>query len=172
MYVQCERCKSEYEFDDALVSERGTTVKCTHCAHQFKVRSNADRSTLDRWVVKTVSGRDVVFTSLRELQKAIVAGQLSLQDSLARGSAPARLLGSIAELAPFFEGRKAPEVAGPTGTARGPVMVRARIDTLRPPVGPGVAAPPPPPVVPREVSPFANTLAAPPGPRRSARRRR
>ncbi len=168
MYVQCERCKSEYEFDDALVSERGTTVKCTHCAHQFKVRSNADRSTLDRWVVKTVSGRDVVFTSLRELQKAIVAGQLSLQDSLARGSGPARLLGSIAELAPFFEGRKAPEVAGPTGTARGPVMVRARIDTLRPPVGPGVAAPPPPPVVPREVSPFANTLAAPPGPRRSS----
>ena len=38
MYVQCERCKTEYDFDDALVSERGTTVKCTQCGHQFKVR--------------------------------------------------------------------------------------------------------------------------------------
>ena len=38
MDVQCERCKTEYEFDDALVSGRGTTVRCTNCGHQFKVR--------------------------------------------------------------------------------------------------------------------------------------
>ncbi|NOU26329.1 MAG: hypothetical protein HOO96_00355, partial [Polyangiaceae bacterium] len=38
MDVQCDRCKTEYDFDDALVSTRGTTVKCTQCGHQFKVR--------------------------------------------------------------------------------------------------------------------------------------
>ena len=31
MDVTCERCGTEYDFDDALVSERGTTVKCTNC---------------------------------------------------------------------------------------------------------------------------------------------
>jgi predicted Zn finger-like uncharacterized protein len=37
MAVVCDRCRAEYEFDDALVSERGTTVKCTNCGHQFKI---------------------------------------------------------------------------------------------------------------------------------------
>ena len=37
MDVRCSRCGTEYDFDDALVSERGTTVKCTNCGHQFKV---------------------------------------------------------------------------------------------------------------------------------------
>ena len=55
MYVQCERCKTEYDFDDALVSERGTTVKCTQCGHQFKVRrAAAPDGGADRWVVTTV----------------------------------------------------------------------------------------------------------------------
>ena len=37
MDVRCERCNTEYEFDDALVSERGTTVKCTNCGTCFEV---------------------------------------------------------------------------------------------------------------------------------------
>ena len=49
MDVQCERCKTEYEFDDALVSGRGTTVRCTNCGHQFKVsgrlRARAAKAT-------------------------------------------------------------------------------------------------------------------------------
>lgn len=48
MYVQCERCQAEYEFDDALVSERGTTVKCTSCGHQFKIRRTASGGDADR----------------------------------------------------------------------------------------------------------------------------
>src|SRR5262249_49170904 len=31
MEITCNRCKTEYDFDDALVSERGTTVRCTNC---------------------------------------------------------------------------------------------------------------------------------------------
>ena len=37
MDVRCSRCATEYEFDDALISERGTTVKCTNCGFQFKI---------------------------------------------------------------------------------------------------------------------------------------
>jgi predicted Zn finger-like uncharacterized protein len=106
MDVQCERCKTEYEFDDALVSGRGTTVRCTSCGHQFKVRRapGAD-ATGDRWLVKTANGHQFTFLTLRELQRAILAHQVSRNDLLRRAGAPPRPLGSISELEPFFEGR-------------------------------------------------------------------
>ena len=178
MYVQCERCKTEYDFDDALVSERGTTVKCTQCGHQFKVRRGAGavvEAGSDRWVVTTVSGKTLVFTSLRELQKAILGKQVSRGDSLARGTGPTRILGGIAELEPFFEGKRtsmaaAGEVQAPPGTKRSSSRPppppgnesqpleppkRGRIDTLRPPMEHGTAMPPPA----APVSPFAKTAS-------------
>src|SRR5579864_7555441 len=106
MDVQCERCKTEYEFDDALVSGRGTTVRCTHCGHQFKVRRmDAGDAAGDRWVVQTGTGQQLTFLTLRELQRAILAKQVGRSDTLLLGGGPARLLGSIAELEPFFDGR-------------------------------------------------------------------
>ncbi len=102
MDVQCERCKTEYEFDDALVSGRGTTVKCTNCGHQFKIRPSVAATETERWTVQTVDGRRLVFTTLRELQKAITQHQVGRADTLSRGAAPPRALGSIAELEPFF----------------------------------------------------------------------
>ncbi len=106
MDVHCERCKTEYEFDDALVSGRGTTVRCTNCGHQFKVRrqEGADAGG-DRWLVKTASGQQFNFVTLRELQRAILGQQVSRGDLLRRAGAPPRSLGSILELEPFFEGR-------------------------------------------------------------------
>ncbi len=101
MDVQCDRCKTEYDFDDALVSTRGTTVKCTQCGHQFKVRRDGDASQ-DRWLVTTLTGQELVFTSLHKLQKAILAGELGRRDLLVRGSGAPRALAAIAELAPFF----------------------------------------------------------------------
>ncbi|MCL2823479.1 MAG: zinc-ribbon domain-containing protein [Polyangiaceae bacterium] len=37
MRVECECCRTEYDFDDGLVSGRGTVVKCTNCGHQFRI---------------------------------------------------------------------------------------------------------------------------------------
>ena len=176
MYVQCERCKTEYDFDDALVSERGTTVKCTQCGHQFKVRRGAGtvvEEGSDRWVVTTVSGKTLVFTSLRELQKAILGKQVSRGDSLARGSGPTRILGGIAELEPFFDGKRTSMAAAsevqpprrsssrpppPPGNESHPLEPprRGRIDTLRPPMEHGTAMPPP---AAAPVSPFAKTAS-------------
>jgi predicted Zn finger-like uncharacterized protein len=117
--VQCERCKTEYEFDDALVSGRGTTVRCTHCGHQFKVRradAPSAEGAQDRWVVTTAKGGEIVYTSLRDLQRAILAKQVARADVLTRGNGPRRALGAIAELEPFFEGRASsrPPPAGST----------------------------------------------------------
>lgn len=106
MDVQCERCQTEYEFDDALVSARGTTVRCTQCGHQFKVRrSDATDATGDRWVVQTTAGPQLTFLTLRELQRAILAKQVARHDMLLLTGAGARPLASIAELEPFFDGR-------------------------------------------------------------------
>ena len=130
MDVQCERCKTEYEFDDALVSGRGTTVKCTNCGLQFKVRPNLDHSESERWIVHTVRGQPLVFTSLRELQRAITTHEVGRGDTLSRGNAPPRTLGTIAELEPFFLARP------PAPPAEG----RSKMPTLRPP--PAIAVPP------------------------------
>src|SRR5688572_24534715 len=104
MDVRCGRCGTEYEFDDALISERGTTVKCTNCGHQFKVYPTHTLGVPERWVVRTTSGRELVYTSLRDLQKGITQRQVGPEDLLSRGNQPPRALGAIAELEPFFQG--------------------------------------------------------------------
>ena len=105
MDVRCGRCGTEYEFDDALISERGTTVKCTNCGHQFKVYpAQTSLGVPERWVVRTTSGRELVYTSLRDLQKGITQRQVGPEDTLSRGNQPPRPLGAIAELEPFFHG--------------------------------------------------------------------
>jgi predicted Zn finger-like uncharacterized protein len=104
MDVRCSRCATEYEFDDALISERGTTVKCTNCGYQFKIYPGEGTGVApERWVVRTASGRELVYTSLRELQRGIADKKVNANDLLSRGKQAARPLGSIAELAPFFQ---------------------------------------------------------------------
>ena len=121
MDVRCERCKTEYEFDDALVSGRGTTVRCTTCGHQFKVRrSDSGPPAPDRWIVRTVDGRELTFVTLRELQQAILSKQVRRADVLARPDAPARSLSSITELEPFFEGRSSSRPGTPAAAPEAP----------------------------------------------------
>lgn len=140
MDVQCERCKTEYEFDDALVSGRGTTVRCTNCGHQFKVRrAETTAPGADKWVVRTAVGTDLTFLTLRELQRAILAKQVGRGDVLTRGNDPPRTLGTITELEPFFEGRTSsrPPPAGAAGLGGaqrfpGPPGVPSRTDPPAP----------------------------------------
>src|SRR5512147_2507626 len=110
MDVRCTRCGTEYEFDDALISERGTSVRCTQCGFQFKVfPQQAAGVGPDEWVVLTSHGRRVEYRTLRELQNGIAKTEVAREDLLARGSKPPRPLGSIAELDPLFTTRAAPE---------------------------------------------------------------
>ncbi len=102
MDVRCERCQTEYDFDDALVSDRGTTVKCTNCGHQFKVFPVAGAGRPEIWVVRSPTGVEVTYTALRDLQRAIAQGQVSPDDLLLPKGLPPRPLRSIAELQPFF----------------------------------------------------------------------
>jgi predicted Zn finger-like uncharacterized protein len=112
MDVRCNRCGTEYEFDDALISERGTTVKCTNCGLQFKVYPAHHSGGPERWVVRTTEGRELVFTSLRELQRGIADRKVGPSDMLTRGQKPPRPLSSIAELEPFFQSSLGKAAAG------------------------------------------------------------
>jgi predicted Zn finger-like uncharacterized protein len=130
MDVRCTRCSTDYEFDDALISDRGTTVQCTNCGYQFKIypeRSQA--SAPERWVVQTMSGKELVYTTLRDLQRAIGDQRVGPQDLLSRGNQPSRPLGSIPELEPFF--------THATGAARGTQSVPRTIHGVAPPPSAG-----------------------------------
>src|ERR1700748_2195547 len=104
MDVRCGRCGTEYEFDDALVSERGTTVKCTNCGHQFKIyRPTSEARTESRpFILRQMDGTSVTFESLGVLQKWIVEGRATRQDQLSRDGSNWKPLGSITELDTFF----------------------------------------------------------------------
>jgi predicted Zn finger-like uncharacterized protein len=139
MDVRCTRCGTEYEFDDALISERGTSVRCTQCGHQFKVfPPQLAGIGPDEWIVLTSLGRRVVYRSLRELQNGISKAEVAREDLLARGSKPPRPLGSIAELDSLFVTKAAPERQPSTLTGVAPPAIgHTKADTFA-----GVAPPP------------------------------
>lgn len=134
MDVRCERCNTEYEFDDALVSGRGTTVKCTSCGHKFRIRRADGDFSEDYWNVRTRDDKTLVFTSLRELQRAIQTRGVARDDMLSRGGLPPKPIGQIPELAAFFD-REASREAPPA------------------PRRASVPPPPPPGAVSRSLSP-------------------
>ncbi|HJL19042.1 MAG TPA: zinc-ribbon domain-containing protein, partial [Sandaracinaceae bacterium LLY-WYZ-13_1] len=102
MDVTCERCGTEYEFDETLVSDRGTTVKCTNCGHLFKVfRPDADGGP-KTWTVRTRQGELRTLESLKQLQRMITDGALGEHDLISRGGEDWKRLGDIAELSTFF----------------------------------------------------------------------
>lgn len=103
MDVTCERCGTEYEFDETLVADRGTTVKCTNCGHLFKVFRPDSDGGAKSWTVETADGVTRTLGSLKELQRLIADGVLTPEDRISRGNERPKPLGEIAELATFFE---------------------------------------------------------------------
>src|SRR4051812_911079 len=131
MDVRCERCKTEYEFDDARITEAGVTVKCTTCGHVFKVKKKALVVTVPvkgdeavgappatsaapiaspttgeksrEWKVKQSNGNVFTFKELTTLQKWIVERKVSRDDEISLTGESWKRLGNIAELASFFQ---------------------------------------------------------------------
>ncbi len=150
MDVTCERCGTEYEFDETLLSARGTSVKCTNCEHVFKVypraRDDADRTT-SNWRLRLSNGAVDTIASLRELQRRISAGELRPDDQIARGEEDWKTLGSIPELDTFFEAAATEiprDAQGPAYPAASPYHTNANPPPGRPrqPTLLGVAAVP------------------------------
>ncbi len=123
MDVRCERCKTEYEFDDARITEAGVTVKCTTCGHVFKVKKKALVFTVPvkpdeagspapipaqapvqrEWKVRQANGNVFTFKELTTLQKWIVERKVTRDDEISLTGESWKRLGNIAELASFFQ---------------------------------------------------------------------
>lgn len=152
MDVVCERCNTEYEFDDALVSERGTTVKCTNCGHQFKVyRPSGQTGAPARpWMLRRADGTTMTFDTLAVLQRWITEGRVRRDDQLSRDGTDWKPLGSIAELESFFaiaegKGAASEPVATPSSPRLPKVPPPPPSSPVRSSKTPLVPAPPPPP---------------------------
>ncbi len=125
MDVRCERCKTEYEFDEARITEAGVTVKCTTCGHVFKVKkksaaaepppvatvdvdfsappTNAGVERQREWKVRQANGNVFTFKELTTLQKWIVERKVVRDDEISLTGESWKRLGNIAELASFFQ---------------------------------------------------------------------
>ena len=121
MDVRCEKCLTEYEFDDAKVTEAGVTVKCTTCGFVFKVKKrlapapaapaarsdefSPDAAAIDRvreWKIRQPHGNVFTCRELTTLQKWIVERKVSRDDEISLTGDNWKRLGDIPELAGFF----------------------------------------------------------------------
>jgi len=126
MDVTCDRCSTEYEFEETLVSPRGTTVKCTQCGHLFKVyRPEASLNPQllgGHWTVRRVDGSSHQLSSLGDLTRLIAEGTFSRDDEVSRTGKAWRRLGDVEELESFFAeaDRRGPSRA--RKSTQGPVL--------------------------------------------------
>jgi predicted Zn finger-like uncharacterized protein len=103
MDVTCEQCKAEYDFDDTLLGDKGTTVKCSQCGHVFRVLPRRREPTRSALKVRFAhDGHIEAVGSLRELQQRIQAGEVDVEDELGRDGFTFRKLGDVPELRNFF----------------------------------------------------------------------
>jgi predicted Zn finger-like uncharacterized protein len=113
MDVRCDRCQTEYELDDASVTERGASVQCTTCGHTFMVSrpraeftptpSPTTETAAPSWVLTTEEGKVHRFRDPTTLQKWIVERRVGRNDRVTAPGASARRLGDMDELRPFFD---------------------------------------------------------------------
>jgi len=127
MDVGCPKCQTEYELDDARVTEDGVTVKCTTCGHIFRVKKKQLVVTLPsrgdppinlasgaapelppsppsrEWKLRQPSGNVFPCRDLTMLQKWIIEGKVSRDDEISLSGETWKRLGNIPELASFFQ---------------------------------------------------------------------
>ena len=130
MDVGCPKCQTEYELDDARVTEDGVTVKCTSCGHVFRVKKKQLVVTLPargeqptqnlgtpstssselppappsrEWKLRQPSGNVFPGRDLTMLQKWIIEGKVSRDDEISLSGETWKRLGNIPELASFFQ---------------------------------------------------------------------
>ncbi|MEQ8276106.1 MAG: zinc-ribbon domain-containing protein [Deltaproteobacteria bacterium] len=114
MDVRCDKCGTEYEFDENRIGANGVTVKCTACGFVFKVRRPGRKlppraSTAigagpqgREWLVRKPDGQMIAFRELTTLQKWIVEGRIGRDDEISKNGETWKRLGNIMELEPFF----------------------------------------------------------------------
>lgn len=155
MDVRCPRCQSEYELDEARVTDDGVTVKCSECQHVFRVKKKSLVMTLPvredlatasgiaplpptaahrEWKVRQPNGNIYLCRELTTLQKWIIEAKVGPDDEISLTGETWKRLGNIPELASFFQ------IVEDAKKGRAYEAIRASRTDL-----PAVLPPPPPP---------------------------
>ncbi len=151
MDVRCDRCQTEYEFDEARLTETGVAVRCTSCGNVFKVsRPVAAAAPIDlerprQWKVRRNDGQVYALKDLPELQRWIVERRVSREDEVSLSGDAWRGLGSMPELASFFDVVEAAEQAQHKAATEAPgipaTMITPAASAPTPAWGTAAAAP-------------------------------
>jgi predicted Zn finger-like uncharacterized protein len=118
MDVRCERCQTEYEVEDASVSDLGTEVQCSDCGHLFTVKRShplaqpvsvsalpvsTDGKAGGMWKLLTAAGQSLDLRDLTQLHKLIIERRVTRADQISQDGQSWQALGTVAELVPFFD---------------------------------------------------------------------
>jgi predicted Zn finger-like uncharacterized protein len=149
MDVRCDRCRTEYEFDEARLTEAGVAVKCTACGNVFKVSkpSGGDGSPIDleqprQWKVRRQHSGVYALKDLPELQRWIVERRVSREDEVSLSGEAWRQLSSMPELASFFDVVEAADRAQQLAAAGGAAIAASPARAMTPaPVVPVATSP-------------------------------
>lgn len=183
MDVRCERCQTEYEVEDASVSDLGTEVQCSDCGHRFTVRRSPASGAVGEpsaplatggagateWRLLTTLGQVHDVRDLSQLQKWIVEGRVTRDDSLCRDGKTWEIVGTLSELAPFFAvvDKAQPSsllpdgISPPLAPLQPPLLTQHEVERPALPVAAVAASPSGRIAIPRFVSP-ADSLGAVP----------
>lgn len=155
MDIRCPNCQTLYEFDEGRLKKGPVNLKCSQCAHVFRVEGKTrDAPAPRRWMLRKVPSGDVLyFQGLSSLQKWIVDRKVTREDEISKTGRTWKKLGSINELASFFQ--VADSISDLHGAPEAPPPAPAEAP-LEPP-----AAPAPTPAPPPELAPV---VSAPPSP--------
>ncbi|HXX32185.1 MAG TPA: tetratricopeptide repeat protein [Myxococcaceae bacterium] len=194
MDVRCERCGTSYALDESRLGEGGARVRCARCGHVFLIQRTgsppppppAGAPLRREWKVRGRDGSVSSFRELTTLQRWIVERKLGRDDEIGLDGENWKRLGSIPDLAPFFEvvvaAGRARELEAELARARAAPVPAAGVDlssavtaVLEPPVAPEAAEAPPavraeaarPPAPPPATS-TSTGAAVPPQRRRTA----
>ncbi|HEY0710523.1 MAG TPA: zinc-ribbon domain-containing protein, partial [Polyangia bacterium] len=147
MDVRCESCHTEYELDDASVSDAGTDVQCTFCGHTFTVFRRAAVAAPGpgpsggESVLETADGRVHRLRDLTVLQKWIIERRVTRSDRLSRDGQNWTRLGALEDLAPFFDVvDEADRARASQSRSSSPDIAAARAQGARPAAAAPVAA--------------------------------
>lgn len=144
MDLRCERCATEYELDDARVSETGTAVQCGSCGHTFHVRrpssTMASQPQPGHWWLQTADGSVHSLAGLPWLQKWVLERRASAHDRVSTDGQTWRRLGEVAELEAAFKmvapsDAPAPQAKRPSSVEDLAVVVEAARGSLPQSVG-------------------------------------
>ena len=126
MDVECPKCGTIFEFDEAQMRSAVATLKCSVCAHMFRIHTDGvveEQETQRRWMVRHRATGDVhYFTGFAELHHMIMVGKTTRRDEISRTGERWVELEHMGEFVPVFQaiesidrltrGEEAPEVPG------------------------------------------------------------